>query len=181
MGTREGKFRVEIFGFPGQSAARFSNDGRYSYLHLPMEDRFDIFDTKNPNLEKILTISITSNDLHSFLSGQLPVYEYTAEHAKLKVSDEGYGLNLKKGCFGNRKKIYADKYDKNVWKVEVFNVFGSLNYRTELNKKHSINGYNIPFEIIISDNDGNRLHIRIDKYWTDVSVPISSFTLTPPN
>ena len=181
MGTHQGNFRVEIFGFPGQSAASYSNDGQYSYLYFPMDGRFYIINDANPSLEKILTISITSNDLSSFLSGRIPVYEYDADHAKMNVSDEEYELSLKKGCFGKRKKLYVNKHDKNVWKMEAFNLFGSLKYRTELNMIQSINGYSIPFEIIISNNDGNRLYIHIAKYWTDVPVPLSSFALTPSN
>ena len=181
MGTNQGNFRVEIFGFPGQSAVSFSNNGKDSYLYFPMEGHFYIISDPNPSLEKILTLSITSNDLSSFLSGKIPVYEYDADQAKINVSDRGYELSLKKGCFGTHKKLYIDKHNKNVWKVESFNFFGSLKYRTELNMIQSVNGYSIPFEINISNNDGHRLRIHIDKYWTDVPVSLSSFTLTPPN
>ena len=181
MGTNQGNFRVEIFGFPGQSTASYSNNGKYSYVYFPMEGHFYSISDPNPSLDKILTISITSNDLSSFLSGKIPVYEYDADQAKINVSDRGYELSLKKGCFGTHKKLYIDKHNKNVWKVESFNFFGSLKYRTELNMIQSVNGYSIPFEINISNNDGHRLRIHIDKYWTDVPVPLSSFTLTPPN
>jgi hypothetical protein len=181
MGTHQGNFRVEIFGFPGQSTASYSNNGKYSYVYFPMEGHFYIISDPNPSLEKILTISITSNDLSSFLSGKIPVYEYDADQAKINVSDEGYELSLQKGFFGKRKKLYIDKHNKNVWKIESFNVFGSLKYRTKLTMMQSINGYSIPFEINISNNDGNRLRIYIDKYWTNVPAPLSSFTLTPPN
>ena len=180
IGTHQGNFRVEIFGFPGQSAASYSNDGQYSYLYFHLEDRLYIIDSVNPSLEKILTISITSKDLNSFLSGRVPIYEYDINKTNLNISDDGYVLNLKKGCFGNLKKIYFNKHQNNVQKVEIFNLFGSLIYRAELSMVQTINGYTIPFDILITNDDGNRLHIHIDKYWTDVTFPVSSFTLTHP-
>lgn len=181
MGTQQGCLRVEIFGFPGQSAAKYSNNGRFSYLYLPMEKRFYIIDDTNPSLEKILTISITANDLHSFLSGKVPINSYDFYDSNLTVTNDNYEVNLKKGCFGNRKKLYIDKTDKTVWKFETYTLFGSLKYRTELKKIRIVNGYTVPFEIIISNNQGNRLYIYLDKYWTDTSVPLSSFIITPPN
>lgn len=178
VGTNQGKFRVEIFGFPGQSSASYSNDGQFSYLYFYLEDRLYIINSVNPSLEKILTLSITSNDLNSFLSGRVPIYEYDIHKTELAISDKSYVLNLKKGCFGKIEKIYIDKDQNNVQKVELFNLFGSLIYRAEFSKVQTINGYRIPFDIIISNNDGNRLHIQIDKYWTDVTVPLETFTLT---
>jgi len=180
MGTRQGNLRVEIFGFPGQSAARYSNDGHYSYLYLPLENRFYVTGDVNLNLKKILTLAITSNDLHAFLSGKFPVADYAKEDANLAVSKDEYILNLKKGCFGKRKKLYIDSRNQTAWKLESYTLFGSLQYRTELKKFQKVNGYIIPFEIIISDNQGNRLSIFPDKYWTDTPVSLSSFTLTPP-
>ncbi len=181
IGTNKGYFRIEIFGFPGQSAATYSHDGRYSYMYIHLEDRFYIINDVNPSLEKILTIPITSNDLNSFLSGKIPIYDYDVNHMQVKLSGNVYELHLKQGCFGNREKIYVDEHTKYIQKVEIFNQFGSLIYCAELRMMKTVNGHIIPFDIKISNNDDNYLHISMEKYWTDIDIPLSSFTLTHPN
>jgi outer membrane lipoprotein-sorting protein len=180
MGTQQGKFRVEIFGFPGQSSARYINDGHTSYVYLPFEDQLYAINSANPSLEKLLNLPITSNDLNSFLSGKIPIDDYTVDHISVSESGKEYEIYLTKSCLGDRKKIYIDLDRIQRCKIEVFNLFGSLKYRALLDRIQAVDEYRIPFEIHISDNNGNGLHIHIDKYWTNTSIPASSFTLTHP-
>jgi len=180
MGTRQGNFRVEIFGFPGQSAVSYSNDGSRSYLHSHLDNRFYMIESANPSLESILSIPITSQDLSTFLSGKIPVYVYDENKIEMKPYNSGYVIHLKKGCFGHLEKLYVDENKTHVEKVELFNSFGSLIYRAELNMRRIVDGYTIPFEIIISTKEGNRLSIHVDKCWTDETIPSSAFTLSHP-
>lgn len=179
LGRDQGHLRMEIFGFPGHSAASFSSDGSYSYLYIHGEDTLYRIDSGNPSLEKILTLPITSKDLNYFLSGRIPIYKFDLNKSEFIESDNGYTLVLRNACFGNVEKIYMDKDKQNVRTVEVLNPFGAIIYRMEFGATAMIHGHRLPVEITISNGDGNRLHIHVEQQWTDVPVPPSAFILSP--
>jgi hypothetical protein len=52
-------------------------------------------------------------------------------------------------------------------------------YRAELNRYKKVDGYTLPFEMILSTADGNRFELMTDRCEVNFSVLPETFVLTP--
>ena len=62
----------------------------------------------------------------------------------------------------------------------MFNRSGSLVYRVGLEDIREVQGYQVPFRLKISSDEGADCLLDIDRYWADVEVSPAVFVLTPP-
>lgn len=178
-GARPTKFHIIIQNAFGQPALNLAGDGEYLYFFsFDRKPEFFKKQSSNPNLNSFISVPIKVDEVLSFLSGRTPIYKY--DHAILEKSaaNDGFVLILKKRWLGLRQKIYLNN-DKEVYKVDTFDIKGALAYRAELNRFQTVNGYTLPFQIVLSTADGNRFQLNVDRYWADVSVSPEMFVLTP--
>jgi hypothetical protein len=45
----------------------------------------------------------------------------------------------------------------------------------------SVTGYQVPFRLRLTNNEGADFQLDVDQYWANVELPASVFVLTPPN
>jgi len=112
------------------------------------------------------------------LSGGVPLGVY--ESTRLFKLKKGYILIL----FKNGEptcKLYLDEDKKNIRKIEIFNMSGSLAYRTVFGNFKDIDGYTIPFRMNFSDDKGSGFKLDINRYWANVPVSPSMFVLSKPD
>ncbi|MDM8550798.1 hypothetical protein QUF72_11995 [Desulfobacterales bacterium HSG2] len=177
LGTRTGKLRIEVLDVSGRPAASIASDGKWFYFLSHAEQRFYKKRAADPSLKKIVLIPVKSSDIITLLGGRIPI----RDHNSVSIIKDTFGhtLVLKAG-FGNiREKIYLDQSKTTVYKIEMFDIFGSLTYRAEFGKVQDVKDYRIPFRMKLSDDKDKSFQLRIDRYWADVPVSPPKFVLTP--
>ena len=130
-------------------------------------------------MKKIAPIPIKPADLTVLLAGRVPVHKHNLVLIEKNKFNAGYVLILKQK--GNRvvEKIYLDENKTKVYKLEIFDQKGRLQYRSIFNKSQKIKSYQVPLQLTISNNNAV-IRIDVDHYWADIPVSSSVFVLAPP-
>jgi outer membrane lipoprotein-sorting protein len=114
------------------------------------------------------------------LSGRVPEFEHHSSEIKEAGTSNGYVLVLHKKWWMGSQKIYLAADRQEIEKIETFN--GSdLTYRVEYKGMQSIDSYEIPKRLVVTNREGNRFQIDIDRFWANAAVAPDLFTLRPPN
>ena len=177
LGSRPSKLRFEILDVLGRPAVRFSIDGETLYFNSRLENRFVKKNTSDPDLKHLLSIPIKTSEVIELLSGRIPIQDHTRIQLSRPLSGDGYLLTLKKKWSGTCEKIYLDENKTNVQKIETFRFPGRLVYRATFDGVRSINGFELPSNIVVTDTRGTFFKLRIDHYYTNVPVSQSAFIL----
>jgi outer membrane lipoprotein-sorting protein len=177
LGSYPGKLRIEALSVSGQPLASIAGDGEWFY-YRNYKDFYKKRST-DPSLQKIVAIPVTSGDIVEMLSGRIPVREHHS--ASLAKDKSGYILTLQSKWGGVPEKIFWDETKSLVRKIEMFNTFGTLEYRAEFGLLQTVNSYPIPFQIVLSNDEDMGFQLDISKCWTGITIPPSKFVLTPPD
>ena len=170
---------VLVSGFP---ALKLASDGEWFY-YLEVQGNKHYFkktSASNANLKRLIAIPIHSNDVITLLAGRIPLRDHHSAYITAQSSGSGYVLILKKRWWGVVEKIYLDDDKSHVRQLEVFNRNGSLVYRVDFENTREIQGYQVPFRLKISNDEGSDFQLDIDRYWADIPVSSSVFVLAPP-
>ena len=178
MGSVPEKLRTEILAVSGQPAISIANDGSWLYFLSHTPHRFYKKRSAKADLEKLISIPITSRDVIALLAGRVPVHEYNTASIMQDEAGDGYVLVLKKRWRGIIEKIYLDEKKTDVRKVEMFDSSGSLVYMVVFERMQNINKYQVPLKLVISNED-IVFQLDIEKYWADIVVSPSMFVLNP--
>jgi hypothetical protein len=170
---------VLISGYP---AIKLATDGEWLYyLESHGHDTvFKKFRTSDPSLKNIISIPITSSDIVMLLTGGIPIRKFNSVDLIEDKSSNGYVLVLQERWWGIRQKIYFDQSRSQVHQIDIFDRSGTLKYRAEIENLRSVTGYQVPFRLKLSTNEGADFLMDIDRYWVNVELPTSVFVLTPP-
>ena len=198
------RLRVALRSVSGQPIVSFASDGQLFYLFSHAQGKFYKKPATNSTLKRLLSLPIKSDDIVDILAGRVPVNKHNSaiviksatssrtpanasqqqverlSPSETSIPEDGYVLVLKKGWGKIHEKIYLDAKKKDVRMVEVFGLTGALAYRAEFSKMQKIKGYNVPFRLVLSNDDGSGFQLDVDRFWADVSVSSSMFVLTPP-
>jgi len=180
VGAYPDKLRIAVMNPAGQPMSSLSTDGQYLYLVSHAEGKYYKKPSANPTLQQLVSIPISANDIISILTARLPIREYHTAEFTADEAGRGYILTLARKWRGVTEKIYLDADKRSVLQVEIFEASEKLSYRVVFQGKLHVNDFELPAKIEISDTEGNRFELDIDKYWTDVPLLPSTFVLTPP-
>lgn len=171
---------VLISGYP---AVKLANDGKWLYyLEVHGQDTaFRKIPASDPSLKKLISIPISSSEVITLLTGQIPMPQFDSAALIEEKAPPGYVLVLKEKWWGIRQKIYYDQSISEVRRVDVFQRSGALKYRAEIKNRQSINGFQVPLQLRLLTHDGADCLLMIDRYWVNVDPPPEVFVLTPPN
>lgn len=179
-GSKPGKLRAVIL-VAGQPAETFATDGEFLYLSShSLRHSFIKKRTTDASLKKLLLIPIKTSDIIKLLTGSVPIYAYDDARLESNESENEYVLTLKKRWYGVVEKIFFDKTMETIYKIETFDSWGKLVYSAEMSRMQTINKYQIPFAISITNDKNVSVKLTMDRYWADIQVSPSMFVLVPP-
>ena len=92
----------------------------------------------------------------------------------------GYILVLRKRWWGITEKIYVDEEKTRAHQVEFYKRSGSLIYRARFDEMQTVNGYQVPARLSITNGTDADFVLDVRKFWVDVAVDDSMFVLNPP-
>ena len=179
-GAMNAKLRIEILSISGQPAVSLANDGKWFYLHLHQKQRFHKKRSTGSNLKTFFSISIETRDVVELLAGRVPIRNHHQVSIVPNPSQAGYILILSKRWRGEIERIYLDKEKSRIDKIEILGNQGSIAYRVHFEKRQIVDGFVIPASLVITNTEGDRLKIEIERFWANVAVSPSMFVLNPP-
>jgi len=178
MGESPEKLRIEALAISGQPMASFAGDGEWLYFLFHAEKKY-YKKRYEKGFDQFLSIPVHPREMIALLSGKIPV---EAHHTVDLINDPdspGYILILKKRWQGIVEKIYLDSEKQEVLKIECFDGQGALSFRVQRDQFQAVTGFNIPFLIHASDNDGSFFELTVQRCWTNVPVDPEGFAIYP--
>ncbi len=129
------------------------------------------------SLKNLISIPAGVGDLLSLLRGRPPLR--THDHVSLTPSPEGNGsvLTLTKRNGRIVEKIFVDR-DKEVYKVAVYNIRGSLSWHAEFLEMQDKRGFRVPRRLSLRAG-GAEVAVTLDRYRDNLEVPSRAFVLGP--
>jgi len=180
IGSYPGRFRIEILGISGQPFISLAADHDNLFFLSHADAAYFHRDNPGATLEKLSSIPVTINDIMEFLTGRIPIREHESFYLTRSDSTNSYILTLEKQWTGTTEKIYLDETKTKIYKVEMFDIMGALNYRAELKGAIPIDGFEIPSSLMLANESGESFSLRIDRYFTNIPVAQSMFSIPPP-
>jgi len=182
IGARPANLRVEVMGAPGQPKSGFATDGTELYYYDNRDESEPVkrISVKGLGLSRFISISISPRDIVSVFSGRIPDYASHSLRGQALSDGTGYRLTLtEKWWQGGRQEIYLDDLRRELQKIEVY-AADRLVYRIEVLKMQTVQGFQVPAGLRLSNADGDSFHLQIDRYWANVPAGPDLFRLVPP-
>lgn len=177
-GAKSDKIRIAVRDVSGQPVTSLASDGKWLYVFLHTKRKFYKKPSTSSTLKKLISMPIKPSDMVSILTGCATIRKYRSVF--LTKNNNGYVLILKARWGNVIEKIYLNEDKKYIRKIEIFNANETLAYSVIFNKMQNIQEYQIPLQLIFSNNNGDGFQIDIDRYWTNAAVSPSMFVLKPP-
>jgi hypothetical protein len=192
IGAEPNNLRIEVLVQPGgQPFASIASDGQWVYILAHQEGRLIKKSASRSSLKRLIAIPIGPQDVYLFLAGRIPILPHaTARLYELSSSDirstkrqnpakprRILMLKSESSRYPNQK-IYIE--GDAVHQVEYFDNSGRFVYRMIFQAIQKVNGFIVPQEIYLSDDDQASALIEVERYWTDVAVVPSAFRLKAP-
>lgn len=181
IGEKPEKFSIAVL-ISGYPAVKLAADGHWLYyLEIQgQQTRFRKMATSDPDLKRLISISVSISDIIALLSGRIPLPQFDAVIFNQEISDQQIALVLTDSWWGIRQKIVYDASLSRIQRVEVYHRSGSLRYRAEVETTQPVGGFKVPQRLRLSNEDGIDFLLDIHRYWVNVEVPPEVFVLTPP-
>ena len=173
------KLSVVLFaaGFP---ALRFAGDGEWLYYQDGQQAGAPIkrMRASDPDLKRMLSISIQSSEVIALMSGRLPVKEHSAVRLVPVASGRGHALRLLQGR-QLRQYIFLDDSTSEARQTQVFEG-DKLLYQADFVEMQRVGPYKVPLRLVISNADGASVQLVVERFWADVPVTPEMFVLAAP-
>jgi len=180
-GFQNEKLRLEIMGTIGQPIFSFASDGERIYLISHTEDRFYSKRESDANLEKLITLPIAVSACLDLMAGRIPLETHLVPMA---VQDKKEGEQILVLKSTDRKKggqqIFIDTSSGNVRRVEAYDRDETLVYRAEFVRMQHVDGFEVPRELLLSNDKNASLQLVVDRFWPNAPVAGDLFKLAKP-
>ena len=166
----------------GHPAIKMASDGKWFYYYEARPGRpfYKKVPASESNLKRITTIPIKTSDIIHLLAGRVPLREHHFATLDRVVSGQGYVLALKRRWWGVTEKIFLDESKARVHYAEFYDRSGSLVFRAGFDEMQTIDGYQVPASLSITNGDDLDLQFVVNQYWADVEVSSTMFVVNPP-
>ena len=166
----------------GHPAIKMASDGKWFYYYeaRPGKPIYKKIPASDSNLKRVTTIPIKTSDIIHLLAGRVPLREHHSAILERSASGHGHVLVLNRRWWGVTEKIFLDENKERVEQAEFYDRAGSLVFRAGFDKMQSVDGYQVPASLSITNGEDLDLQFVVNRYWADVDVSPAMFVLNPP-
>jgi hypothetical protein len=181
IGSETVKLNIAVL-VSGQPAIKIASDGKWFYYYEVRKGQplYKKMPATDANLKQIISIPIQISDLINLLAGRIPLRDHHSAILERQDPGTGFVLVLKRRWWGVTEKIFLDESKSRVHRTEFYNRAGSLVYIARFDEMQTIDGYQVPASLSITNGDDIELQLVVNRYWADVDVSSSMFVLNPP-
>ena len=177
-GAIDGRLRIEFLALPGQPVAKFIYDGENYYFLSQTDQQLHQESCSDPMLTQVAGVPIRVSEVVELLAGGIPIYAHDSVILEPQASGQGFVLIFKKRWLGVVQKIYLDPSRSVVEKIEIYKWWKKA-YQAVFAQVRQVKDHRIPFDLTISDGGNQGFRVTNDRYWADVVVKPSMFSLEP--
>lgn len=178
--VRPDKIRILIMAITGFPVVSLAADGEWVYLMSHSDNRFYRKQTSDASLEQMLNLPIQSRELIGIASGGVPIRNHMASSLIEDINRNQIALTLI-GRYGKPSEILFLNADANEpYRIEFFDDAGNLEYRVIYEERKDVDGYPIPFRLILNNDDDVGIQLDMETIWIDPPVSADIFILSPP-
>lgn len=177
IGAVPGKFHLAILGPSGTPEANIAGDGVFLYLALRRDNKLYKRKMGDGFVKSRLPVPADFRDMVLLLAGRIPVLDHGRAALSETPGDPGRRLTLWGKKDGRVERIYFDGEKNQVRKVEMYEKTGALQYRAEWGKMRRAAGFEVPFELRVSDGLGGYFFMAAERYWPNVATRPENFVL----
>jgi len=180
IGSHPQNLRVETLGPWGQpSLTLVVNEGAF-FLYSRQDNRYVKGEATARNLSRLVSVPVKPEDLFAFLSGQPPILPFHRAKIRASTKEGGWVISLYKTWGRLVEKIWLKDDETTVEQIEISDGWGHLQYRIAFNEFHQVESFHLPHRIEISDPEGPLWSIRVERFWTNVSIPDGAYNIDVP-
>lgn len=174
MGAPDGRLRVEALGVTGRPFARMICTRDKCFFLFQEGDCLRRETAGNTDLSPLSGIAIKARDMVLLLGGGVGLADYDSAEAYLTDSG-GKVLVLKKRFLGTVQTVRFSRDLGHVRETAVFGLRGRV-YRAKITRREQIGSRMMPFELDISDDNGNRINVSVERCWIDINPGQKAFS-----
>ena len=180
VGSKPAKLSLAVLvsGFP---AIKLASDGQWLYYYEAGREKsiYKKMRADDPSLKRLISIPIKASEIVTLMAGRIPLRDYHSARLMMLPKGNGYVLELENRWWGVLEKLYLDDAKTRIRQIELFSRLGSLEYRVNFEKMKTIEGYQIPFLMHISNDEGIDVQFKADRFWVNIEVTPAMFVLEP--
>lgn len=172
------KLRLEMLGIHGGPIASVAINGHDLYYYSHADKQYYARSLTDDGLKPFVSFSLPADVVTCLLMGRIPVYAYRAAKIMENPTGAGFILTLVSKDREKAQKIFLNREKTGIFRIEYYDKTGSLEVSAALSNFRSVDSFEIPFTIALSDGKGSGLQMDIDRYWTGMPVEASVFVLS---
>ncbi|MFW6052360.1 MAG: hypothetical protein ACOC8I_00490 [Desulfosalsimonas sp.] len=170
----DGRFRVEALAVTGQPFARMICTRQECFFIFRDGGYLRRQGAGDTSLEPLSGIRLKARHMVRIMGGGAPLADYDSAGA-YDMPEGGKVLILKKRFSGTVQTIRFSEDLEHIRETRIFGWRGPL-YRAEIRRPERTDSCTVPFEIDISDENGNRIKISVDRCWTGIEPKKEAFS-----
>ena len=172
------RLRLDVMGglLP---AASLSCDGQRIYLRQNDTGRIQSRSATNPSLEGLLGLPVSLQDVLQVMAGRMPDLPDEGISLQERGPESETELVFHRRWGAPRARVRVGPDGRELRQVEMLASDGALRWRIVYRDYQNQGGYRLPRTMEIS-NDVQVCTVRVEKRWTDLTLPDGLFVLGAP-
>lgn len=179
IGAHPDKIRIVLQGVTGVPVASMATDGSWLYLFSYTQDSLYKTEVRDPSLERLVSIPVTTGDIIKLISGIIPVRQFALCALHPDPHQDGYILTLQTEKGVDIEKIYMDKTKTRVTRIEIFSGKGRMAYSVDFEGETEIEEFMIPARLVFRSDEESGFQLDIDKFWPNAPASSDMFVIAP--
>lgn len=179
MARMPNKVRLEFLAVSGHPLAALASDGDHIYLRDIAGDRFHKNRYTRASLEPLVGVPVRLPELIDYLMGRVPLVDAERSLLMDNPAQDGYILELRRWWGETVQRIVLGPDGKRVRRVVHFDAEGAPAYWVEPGNWKTIDGFTFPGRLTVEAPTGERIEIRLERFWPNAAIDEGAFRLTP--
>jgi hypothetical protein len=171
------QMRLALINTSGVSLASFASDGDWFYIRSHTDDYYSKKPLVSADLDAIISIPVSAADILFILSGRSAASQHVASAYYQNMVEPGYMVVFKNSRKKTIARVYLDQQASRLKKIEWFGASGAVQYEIGYRNYQTIEGYQIPHDILVQNGEQYRAHLQVIRFWPHPAIDPSVFRL----